>query len=134
MTDVINRNNALIISTFAGFTGADRIYIGDYFIGFLQVCILMLLFFADHIFYGEELVTLRVILFGIIAIWWAWDVINMGHMVSLPGEKVYGHNKHVWSSVVPIEERATLMVAVMFSFLVSVMPKWAPFHLGKLQA
>lgn len=134
MPDTISRDNALLLSAMSGFTGVDRIYIGDYFSGILQLCMLMLLFFSDYLFIGEELVTLRVILFGLIAIWWAWDVINIGHMVAIPGNDVYMHPGQKWSTSEPNEEKATLVVALMFSLLVSIMPDWAPFHLGALQA
>lgn len=134
MTETISRNNALFISAFAGFTGADRIYLGDYFVGFVQFCLLMLLFFADTFLLGEALVTLRVVLFGVIAVWWAWDVIRVGHKAALDGTAIHGSSDHVWGSPEGIEERAALVVALMFSFLVSVMPEWAPFHMNHIQA
>lgn len=131
-TMLLSRRDAMILSTFAGFTGVDRAYVGDYTSAIAQVLLLAVFVYADMLLDGESVVMIRLITFSAIAMWWIIDIIRMGYMVSSPGFQIANSTAR-WAYAEPIEKEATAIIAVLFSVLVHVVPGWAPIKMQKIK-
>lgn len=130
----VNRDVAMSLSAIAGFTGIDRIYMGDFYTGFAQLLVLLLFLYAHLVLDDEPLVTLRLILFSIMVVWWIIDVCVTGYKASVPGEDVIGNVYSQWDTVEPNEHRNSLIVALMFSAFVTVVPEWSPMQVSMMKA
>lgn len=130
----VNRDVALTLSAVGGFTGVDRIYMGDFYTGFAQLSVLLMFLYANLVLEDEALVTFRLVLFSIMVVWWIIDVCVTGYKASVPGTDVIGNTYSHWDTVEPNEHRNSLVVALMFSVFVTVIPEWSPMQMSMMKA
>jgi TM2 domain-containing membrane protein YozV len=130
----VNRDVAMSLSALGGFTGADRIYMGDFYTGFSQLAVLLMFMYAHLLLEDEALVTFRLVLFSVMVVWWIIDVCVTGYKASSPGNEVIGNIYSKWDTEEPDEHRNSLIVAIMFSVFVTFVPEWSPMQMSMMKA
>lgn len=131
---MISREKALMLSTFVGFTGAGKIYLGDLVSGILKLILLIVFINMEYFTEDPELViALRMVFFSIICSWWVVEIIETGYLISIPGKSI-PNSPNTWNDGDEHEHMASSVVAFLFAGLVYYIPEWAPLQIHKIKA